>query len=59
VKRKVTIRRFRLDPAAECDDCKDLPRDATRERARLHAEMREHTVRVVIQDVTVYRKATP
>lgn len=59
MKRKVTIRRIRLDAVAECEDCKDLPPGATRTRARLHAEMQDHTVRVVIEDITIYRKATP
>lgn len=59
MKRTVTIRRIRLDPIVECEDCRDIPQDATRHRARLHAEMREHTVRVRIQDITIYRKATP
>lgn len=57
--RAVDIHHVRSDGAAECEQCNDLRPDSTRERARLHAFLRDHTVRFVIHDVTVYtRKAT-
>lgn len=54
----VDIERIRTDGRAECDQCKDLNPDSTRERARMHAFLRDHTTRFVIEDTTVYRRAT-
>lgn len=49
------IRRFRGDGEAECENCVLLRPDSTRERARLHAKQRGHTVRFVIRDTTIYQ----
>lgn len=56
--RKVSIRRIRMDARADCESCSNLPPDAARHRARLHTEMTGHTVRVVVKDITIYRKVS-
>jgi hypothetical protein len=56
---KVNIERFRSQTTAECEQCDRLHPDSTRERARQHAAVLGHTVHVVIEDTTVYRKAQP
>lgn len=53
--RKVEISRVKLPQAVECEGCDILRSDATRERARQHAKTTGHTVRVSVEQVTVYR----
>jgi hypothetical protein len=50
----VTISRGKQPTEALCESCEDLPKGATRERVRLHAEVRGHVAHVVIRDITTY-----
>lgn len=52
--KRITIRRIRTDGRAECEQCRTR-REWTRERARQHADRHQHTVRFVIDDITIYR----
>lgn len=52
--KRITIRRFRTEGVAECEQC-GTTRQWTRERARRHAGRQGHTVRFVIEDITTYR----
>lgn len=51
---RVAIERGRIPGRAACESCSDLPPGATRERCRLHAEVRGHVVHFVISDITTY-----
>lgn len=55
--RKVSMVRAKLRPMAKCEypTCTVLRPDSTRQRAQQHVKNTGHTVRVVIEDVTVYR----
>lgn len=53
---EVTATRFRLEGRATCSVC-DWSTECTRTRARVHVKSSGHTVRFVIEDVTVYRPA--
>lgn len=50
----IRIRRIRTDGTAHCEQCQTR-NDWTRERARQHADRERHTVRFVIDDITIYR----
>jgi hypothetical protein len=50
----VTTSRGKTPGKAFCRSCDDLPAGATRERVRLHAEMRGHVAHFVIRDITTY-----
>lgn len=52
-RKAITIARTRTDGTARCDQC-GTTRPWTRERARQHADQRRHTVRYLIEDITVY-----
>ena len=47
--------RVRHEGMAECEQCDRLHPDSTRERCRIHVNQTGHTVRFVIEDVTVYK----
>lgn len=53
----VITTRFKEEPLVQCthEGCK-LPPDADRIRARVHVKNTGHTVRVIVEDVTIYRK---
>lgn len=51
---EVKITHERDSHTASCEDCGRLHPNATRERCRLHVKMTGHTVRYVIDEVTVY-----
>lgn len=51
----IRIERFRSEGMAECEQCAGPPYEWTRERARIHADQQQHTVRFVIEDTTIYR----
>jgi hypothetical protein len=58
--KRIQVQRFKSKGLAECEECGGPPRGWTRERARVHADLKGHTVRFVIRDTTVYsRKAMP
>ncbi|TDC35679.1 hypothetical protein E1211_15350 [Micromonospora sp. 15K316] len=52
---RLDISRLTNPPSVECEQCDRLRPDATRERARLHVHQTGHTVRVLVEHVTVYR----
>ena len=55
----VAIKRYRNYGAiADCEQCDKLHPDSTRERCRVHVQQTGHTVRYLIEDVTVYRPAS-
>jgi hypothetical protein len=53
--KRIEITRRRSAGKVECENCDHLPIDATRERARQHADSAQHLVRVLVEDVTTYR----
>jgi hypothetical protein len=55
VAKRIEISRRRSPGMVECENCDRLPIDATRERARQHADRNQHLVRVLVEDVTTYR----
>jgi len=57
MRKAIEITRHRSDGRAICEQCSRLPRECTRERARQHADQKQHTVRFVIEDTTVYTPA--
>lgn len=51
----IRITRSRSEGLAYCDQCPHVRGvDWTRERARVHADSKQHTVRFVIEDTTTY-----
>ena len=54
--KRITIQRQRGGGVAECEGCDRLHPDSTRERCRVHADRTGHTVRYVIEDVTIYKR---
>jgi hypothetical protein len=54
---RVVIKHFRHQGTAECEQCKNLHPDSTRERCRVHVRQTGHRVRFVIEDVTTYDPA--
>lgn len=49
--------RYRMEPLVECERQRcELSPEATRQRVRQHVERTGHTVRVIVRDVTVYRR---
>ena len=54
----VITTRFKEEPVVTCmeEGCKSLPPQSTRSRARQHAATTGHAVRVIVEDVTYYRK---
>jgi hypothetical protein len=56
---RLNISHLKLPHTVECDDCTALRAESTLERARQHAKNTGHTVRVVAEHVTVYRRSEP
>ncbi|BCJ45354.1 hypothetical protein GCM10010168_86230 [Actinoplanes ianthinogenes] len=54
--RRIQVDRFKSKGRAQCEECGGPPRQWTRERARVHADLKRHTVRFVIEDTTIYSR---
>lgn len=55
MRKAIEITRERSDGLAYCEQClRGVGRNWTRERARQHADQKQHTVRFVIEDTTTY-----
>jgi hypothetical protein len=52
---RIEIEHMKSEPYTTCADCDALNRRATRERARQHAAAKGHYVRVVVDDITIYK----
>jgi hypothetical protein len=49
-----STRRFTYPGRPECEDCYELDSNATRTKARRHAESTGHTTRWTVENVTIF-----